>query len=55
MHEIIVILDIDHVIIGTRLAFLWDLTTRDAKGNPRNPFPEVPGRFSLPGSLVIRI
>ena len=28
---------------------------RDATGNPRNPFPEVPGRFSPPRSPVIRI
>ena len=28
---------------------------RDATGNPRNPFPEVPRRFSHPRSPVIRI
>ena len=30
-------------------------TCRDATGNPRNPFPEVPGRFSPPHSPVIKI
>ena len=31
------------------------LGIRDAKGNPRNPFPEVPGHFSPTRSPVIRI
>ena len=30
-------------------------TCRDATGNPRNPFPKVPGCFPPPRSLVIRI
>ena len=37
--------------LSGRLAF----ESRDAMGNPRNLFPEVPGHFSLPRSPVIRI
>ena len=32
-----------------------DITIRDATGNPGNPFPEVPGRFSptrSPGNII---
>ena len=37
------------------LPLSFDVTPRDATGNPRNLFPEVPGRFYIPSKLKERL